>query len=166
MKQLKTWMLLALLLPMMANCSSPPGRYQEATVSTSEGRLCFGVPDTREIRSAPPGIASIGLSAAGQGLYPMWERVFIEEHIPEPSLAPDQCIPYGSGPSPAPPLQAGAYYQVVLSGYTPDSPENGAVGQKRVFSACFHLRQPADGRELKPVVVSCGEVPPSPLPPS
>lgn len=90
----------------------------------------------------------------------------MEEHIPEPSLAPDQCIPYGSGPSPAPPLQTDAYYHVVLFGYTPGNPDSGAVGQKRAFSACFHLRQSADGRESKPVVVTCGEVPPSPLPPS
>ena len=90
----------------------------------------------------------------------------MEEHIPEPALPPDRGIPYGSGPAPAPPLQAGAYYQVVLSGYTPDNPDIGAVGKKRVFKACFHLRQSADGRELNPIVVICGEVPPSSLPPS
>jgi len=97
----------------------------------------------------------------------MWERVFMDEHIPEPALPPDQCIPYGSGPgpAPAPPLQAGTYYQVVLSGYTPDNPDNGAVGKMRVFRACFHLHQSADDRELKPIVVTCGDVPPSSLPP-
>jgi len=162
----QSWLFWAMLLPLVASCSPPPGRYQKATVSTSDGRLCFGIPDTRENRSEPPEIASIGVSAAGQGLYPMWERVFMDEHVPEPALPPDQCMPYGSGPHPAPPLQVGAYYQVVLSGYTPDNPDNGAMGKKRVFKACFHLHQSVDDRELKPIVVTCGDVPPSSLPPS
>lgn len=33
----------------------------------------------------------------------------MEEHISEPALSPEQCIPYDSGPIPAPPLQTGAY---------------------------------------------------------
>jgi len=89
----------------------------------------------------------------------------MDEHIPEPALPPDQCIPYGSGPTTAPPLQVGAYYEVVLSGYKPDSPHNSGVGKMRVFSACFHLHQSVDDRELKPIVVTCGDVPPSSLPP-
>ncbi len=96
----------------------------------------------------------------------MWERVFMDEHIPEPSLPPDQCIPYASGPNPAPPLQVGAYYEVVLSGYTPNSPHNGDVGKMRVFSTCFHLREAIGSSELKPVLLACGTVPTSSLPPS
>lgn len=161
-----SWAVYALLLPLVASCSPPSGRYQKATVNTSGGRLCFGVPDTRGNRSEPPDIDSIAVSAAGQGLYPTWERVFMDEHIPEPSLPPDQCIPYGSGPTPGPQLQVGAYYQVVLSGYTPDSLDDGTSGKLRVFRACFHLGESADGRELKPVVVTCGDVPQSSLPPS
>jgi len=162
----ESWPLWAMLLPLVASCSPPPGRYQKAIVSTADGRLCFGIPDTRENRSEPPEIASIGVSAAGQGLYPMWERVFMDEHVPEPALPPDQCMPYGSGPIAAPPLQMGAYYQVVLSGYTPYNLDDGTAGKLRVFRACFHLRQSADGIELKPILVTCGEVPPSSLPPS
>lgn len=158
--------LCALLLPLVASCSPPPGRYQNATVSASEGRLCFGVPDTRETRSAPPEIASIAVSEVGHGLYPIWERVFREEHIPEPALPASQCIPYASGPTPAPPLQRGTYYEVMLSGYTPGNPENKGEGEKRVFISCFHLRQAADATALVPVTVICGNVPPSSPPPA
>jgi len=149
------WALWAMLLPLVASCSPQPGRYQKATVSTSDGRLCFGVPDTRETRSAPPEIASIGVSAVGQSRYPMWKRIFMEEKRPKRTLPPDQCIPYASGPAPAPPLQGGTYYQVLLSGSTPSGPEKGGAGEKRVFIACFHLRQVTGGPELKPIVVSC-----------
>ncbi len=162
----QSWLFLAMLIPLVASCSPPPGRYQKATVSTSEGKLCFGIPDTRETRSAPPEIVVIGASAAGRGLYPIWERIFREEPSPKHALSPDQCIPYASGPNPAPPLQAGAYYEVVLSGNTPATADSGGVRRTRVFRACFHLGESADGRELKPVVVTCGDVPTSSLPPS
>lgn len=151
----QTWPLWAVLLPLVASCSPPPGRYQQATVSTSDGRLCFGVPDTRETQSAPPEIAAIRVSVAGQSLYPMWQRVFMEDGKPKHTLPPDQCVPYASGPTAAPPLQAGTYYQVLLSGSTPSGAGNGGAGGKRVFIACFHLRQVAKGSELKPVVLSC-----------
>lgn len=149
------WALCALLLPLVASCSPPPGRYQKATVSTSDGRLCFGVPDTRETRSAPPEIAIVSVSEVGRGLYPVWQRRFLDEHLPEPALPPDECVPYGSGPAPFPALQAGTYYQVLLSGYTPGDPHKEGEGEKRVFIACFHLRQATDGSELKPVVLNC-----------
>lgn len=150
-----SWFLCALLTPLLASCSPPSGRYQEATVSTSDGRLCFGVPDTRETRSAPPEIVTIGVSVVGQSRYPMWRRIFMEEKRPKRTLPPDQCIPYASGPTPAPPLQVGTYYQVLLSGSTPSGPEKGGTGRKRVFITCFHLRQATDGSELKPVVLNC-----------
>jgi len=99
------------------------------------------------------------VSEVGHGLYPIWERVFREEHIPEPALPASQCIPYASGPTPAPPLQRGTYYEVMLSGYTPGNPENKGEGEKRVFISCFHLRQAADATALVPVMVICGNVP-------
>lgn len=162
----QAWPLWAVLLPLMASCSSPPGRYQEATVSTPEGRLCFGVPDTRETRSAPPEIAIVSVSEVGLGLYPLWQRRFLEEHLPEPALRPDQCIPYGSGPAPFPALQTGTYYQVLLSGYTPGDPHKEGEGEKRVFISCFHLRQAGDGSGFKPVMVICGKVSASSPPPA
>lgn len=161
-----SWLLCALAVPLLASCSPPPGRYQEATVSTSDGRLCFGVPDTRETRSGPPEIVAIGVSAVGQSLYPMWKRIFMEEKRPKRTLPPDQCIPYASGPAPAPPLQVGTYYQVLLSGTTPGGPDNGGAGEKRVFIACFHLHQAADGSELKPVVLNCYKARRSAAPPA
>lgn len=135
-------------------------------MNNSEGRLCFGVPDTRETRSAPPEIAIVSLSEVGRGLYPLWQRRFLEEHVPEPALPPDKCIPYASGPAPGPALRAGTYYQVLLSGYTPGDPHKKGEGEKRVFTSCFHLREAVDGTGLKPVLVICGKVSASSLPPA
>lgn len=46
--------LLGLLLQMMASCTSPPARYQPATVQDRSGVPCFGVPDSSETRAHPP----------------------------------------------------------------------------------------------------------------
>ncbi len=131
----QSWPLWAMLLPVVASCSPPPRRYQEASVSTSEGRLCYGVADRRETRAAPPEIAIVSMSEVGRGLYPVWQRKFLEEHVREPALPPDKCIPYASGPALVPVLQTGTYYQVLLSEYTPDDPDKEREGEKRVFSA-------------------------------
>lgn len=48
-----------LLLPMMAEGSQPHGTYQRATIQAHDGVPCFGVPDTRETRAAPPIIAGV-----------------------------------------------------------------------------------------------------------
>ena len=162
----QSWLFCALLMPLVASCSPPPGRYQQATVSTSDGRLCFGVPDTRETRSAPPEIVSIAVSEVGHGLYPLWERIFVDESIHELVLPPHQCIPYASVSSAAPPLQVGTYYEVALSGYTPGNPDNEGEGEMRSFISCFHLRQSSDRTRLEPVMVVCGNVPTSSLPAS
>lgn len=86
--------------------------------------------------------------------------------MPDVVLPPHECIPYASGPSAAPPLQVGTYYEVALFGYTPGNPENEGEGEMRSFISCFHLRQSADGTGLVPIMVICGKVPRSSLPPS
>jgi hypothetical protein len=147
--------LLGLLLPMMASCSQPRGTYQRAPIQEREGTLCFGVPDTRETRDAPPLIAGVTVTEVGKGNQPVWQRIFLREGAPEPAMPPDQCLTYGAGKTAAPALGAGKYYQVVLSGYTPGAPGREGEAQKRVFNACFHVEDVAGKGAVKPVVSDC-----------
>lgn len=146
---------LALLLPMMASCSSPSGRYQEAIVQERDGVPCFGVPDTHETRSRPPLVTSVSVTELGKGNSPVWERIFIGPDSTEPALSPEQCILYGEGGTAAFSLQSGVRYQVVISGGTPDMPANEGRAQKRVFGTCFHVVEDASKHLIRPVQEDC-----------
>jgi len=129
--------LLGLLLPMMASCSSPAGRYQQATIQDRGGVPCFGVPDTRETRANAPLITGVSVMEAGTGGAPIWERDFLQSGSAEPPLPPGQCLPYGEGGPPAPALQSGKRYQVELWGRTPGTPGNKDEAQSRWFNGRF-----------------------------
>lgn len=154
----QTVALVILLLPMMAEGSQSQGTYQRATIQGHDGVPCFGVPDTRETRAAPPIIAGVTVTEVGKGHQPVWQRIFLREGSTEPALGPGQCLPYGLDGEPAlgTALRAGKHYSVVVSGYTPGtSGTNGA--EKRVFSACFHMVDLA-GKSMKPVISDCAAV--------
>lgn len=63
--------LLGLLLQMMASCTSPPARYQPATVQDRSGVPCFGVPDSSETRAHPPRITGVSVMEVGSGGTPI-----------------------------------------------------------------------------------------------
>lgn len=105
--------LLGLLLTMLASCSSPPGRNQQAAIHNRDGVPCFGVPDTKETRANPPLITAISVTEIGRGSEPVWERVFLRPGSTEPALHPNQGLTYGQDgePAPAPPLRSGKRYR-------------------------------------------------------
>lgn len=144
-----------LLRPAVASCSSPSGRYQQATIRNHDGVPCFGVPDTHETRSRPPLITSDSVTELGKGNSPVWERIFIGPDSTEPALSPEQCILYGEGGTAALSLQSGVRYQVVISGGTPDTPANEGEAQKRVFGTCFHVVEDASKHLIRPVQEDC-----------
>lgn len=82
----QTVALVFLLLPMMAAGSQPQGTYQRATIQAHDGVPCFGVPDTRETRAAPPIIAGVTVTEVGKGHPPVWQRIFLREGSTEPAL--------------------------------------------------------------------------------
>lgn len=142
----------SLLLPMLASCSSPPGRYQQATIQDRAGIPCFGVPNTRETRANAPIVTVISVLRIGKGAEPVWERVYLRPGSIEPALPPDQCLSYGEGGTPALVLRTGERYEVVISGGTPDS---AGKAEKRVFSACFYMTDDNGKGIVKPVVTDC-----------
>lgn len=146
--------LLGLLLPMLASCSSPPGRYQQAAIHDRDGVPCFGVPDTKETRANPPLITAISVTEIGRGSEPVWERVFLRPGSTEPALHPNQCLTYGQDgePASAPPLRSGKRYQVVISGGTPGEP---GQEQARVFIVCFYMVEAADRSAMRAVPSDC-----------
>lgn len=144
--------LVGLLLPILASCSSPPGRYQRAIIQSRDGVPCFTVPNTRETRAHSPLIAGISVTEVGTSGVVIWERIFLQEGNVEPVLSPDQCLLYGGGGGAAPVLQAGKRYSVEMSGFTSG---NAGEAQKRVFSTCFYMTD-VDGKGIaKPVVTDC-----------
>lgn len=147
--------LLGLLLPMMASCASPPGRYQPATIQDRDGVPCFGVPDTRETRTTAPIIARVSVRASGAGGVPVWEHIFLRSGTSEPALPPSQCLVYGHGDASAPALRAGTRYEVVMSGYTPGTPGKQGEAQKRVFGSCFDVVDVAGKGVITSVVADC-----------
>lgn len=155
MKRLQAWMLSALLLPMMASGSAPPGRYQQATIRDRNGMPCFGVADTREARFDPPLIAGITVMEVGSGGTPIWERVFLRAGTTEPALGPDQCIGYGLGGTPAGSLRMGAHYQVEIWGRTPGTPGNSGEAQSRWYHGCFHVAEVIGKNEIRTAVSDC-----------
>ena len=158
MMRLRLWMvLLGLLLPMVGSCSQPSGTYQRATIRDRDGVPCFGVPNTRETRAAPPLITMVSVGEVGKGNETLWERVFFGPGSVEPAMPPDQCFAYGEGGVPASDaaLRAGKGYEVVISGYTPGTPGNDGEAQKRVFNACFYMVEVAGKGVMKPVVSDC-----------
>ncbi len=161
----RTVALVILLLPMMAEGSQPHGTYQRAKIQAHDGVPCFGVPDTRETRAAPPIIAGVTVAEVGMGHQPVWQRIFLREGSTEPALPPDQCLAYGAGEAAAPTLGVGKRYQVVLSGYTPGTPGREGEAQKRVFNACFHVEEVAGKGVVEPVVSDCATAPSSAPPP-
>jgi len=147
--------LLGLLLPMMASCASPPGRYQSATIQDRDGLPCFGVPDTRETRTTAPIIARVSVRASGAGGVSVWEHIFLQSGTAEPALPPSQCLVYGHGDASAPALRAGTRYEVVMSGYTPGTPGKQGEAQKRVFGSCFDVVDVAGKGVITSVVADC-----------
>lgn len=67
--------LLGLLLTMLASCSSPPGRNQQAAIHNRDGVPCFGVPDTKEARANPPLITAISVTEIGRQRASMGTRL-------------------------------------------------------------------------------------------
>lgn len=146
--------LLGLLLPMMASCSSPAGRYQQATIQSRDGVPCFGVPDTHETRVNAPLVTGVSVMEVGTGGTLLWEHDFLREGTAEPALPPSQCLTYGEGAASAPTLRPGKRYQVEIWGRTPGTPGKKDEAQARVFSACFHMVDVA-GKSMKPVISDC-----------
>ncbi len=161
----QSWPLWAMLLPVVASCSPPPRRYQAASVSTSEGRLCYGVADRRETRAAPPEIAIVSMSEVGRGLYPVWQRKFWKST--SASLRSLLTSAY-----PMPPARHLFRYcrreRTIrcFSLNTRPTTRTKSAREKSVYSVLFYLNQHADDCELKPIVVTSGDVPSSSLPPS
>ncbi|MGB5786959.1 MAG: hypothetical protein WBH11_16405 [Stenotrophomonas geniculata] len=111
--------LLGLLLQMMASCTSPPARYQPATVQDRSGVPCFGVPDSSETRAHPPRITGVSVMEVGSGGTPIWERDSLREGVAEPALQP------------------GKRYQVEMWGHAEG---RGGKAQSRWFNAFFCLQ--------------------------
>lgn len=158
--------LLGLLLPMMASCASPPGRYQPATIQDRAGLPCFGVPDTRETRTHAPIIARVSVKESGAAGVPVWEYTFLRSGTAEPALPPSQCLVYGHGGASAPALRAGTRYEVVMSGYTPGTPGNPGEAQKRVFGSCFEVVDVAGKHVMTSAVSDCAAARASRPPPA
>lgn len=118
MKRLHACMVvMGLLLPGLASCASPAGRYQQAVVQSQRGVACFGLPHTRDGAGQPPTIAGVSVMEVGSGGAPIWERDFVRDGDAESTLPAGQCLRYGDGGSaPAPTLEPGKRYQVELWG--------------------------------------------------
>lgn len=141
-----------LLLPMLASCSSPPGRYQRAIIQDRDGVPCFTVPNTRETRSNAPIITGISVMEIGTGGVPLWMRDFLREGIAEVSLPPNQCLAYGDGGIPAPVLRIGERYQMEMWGHTPG---NRDKAQARLFYGYFCVVNIAGKSVVKAVTSDC-----------
>lgn len=139
---------------MLASCSSPPGRYQQAAIHIRDGVPCFGVPDTKETRVNAPVITGVSVTEPGGNGLPMWEHDFLRDGTGEPTLPPSQCIKYGEGVASVPSLLTGKRYQVVLWGRTPGVPGRKGEADARVFSVCFQMVE-VSGKVIKPVVSDC-----------
>lgn len=118
---MKTLPLLLLVLPITASCNTPSGRYQDGLVKQSNGRPCFTVVDSQEVRESPPELAAIFVyELRGNREENIWEADFTKSATPV-RLSPDSCIPYGtdneSGEANgnAPGLQAGKRYRVSIN---------------------------------------------------
>lgn len=146
--------LLGLLLPMLASCSSPPGRYQQAAIHNRDGVPCFGVPDTKETRGNAPIVTGVSVTEVGSGGAPIWEHDFLRERTNEPALPPNQCLKYGDGAASAPMLRPGKRYQGGIWGRTPGVPGRKGEAEARVFSVCFQMVE-VSGKDIEPVVSDC-----------
>jgi hypothetical protein len=127
-------LLIGVLVPGLASCASPAGRYQQALVKEQQGVPCFGVPAARD-GDAPAKITGVSVMEVGSGGAAIWERDFLRDGQAEPTLAPDQCLRYGDGgTSPPPRLQPGKRYQVELWG---SAPAKRGAPQSRWFNGYF-----------------------------
>lgn len=127
-------LLIGVLVPGLASCASPAGRYQQALVKEQQGAPCFGVPAIRT-GDAPAKITGVSVMEVGSGGAAIWERDFLRDGQPEPTLAPDQCLRYGDGgTSPPPRLQPGKRYQVEMWG---SAPAQRGAPQSRWFNGYF-----------------------------
>lgn len=154
-----------MLLPMMASCSAPPGRYQQATIRDRDGVPCFSVADTPEARANAPLIAGITVMEMGTGGTPIWERIFLRARTTEPALGPDQCIGYGLGGTPAGFLRMGTHYQVEIWGRTPGTPGNVGEAQSRWYQGCFYIAEVIGKYEIRTVESNCSTARSSGSPP-
>jgi len=127
-------LLIGVLVPGLASCASPAGRYQQALVKAQQGVPCFGVPAARD-GDAPATITGVSVMEVGSGGAAIWERDFLRDGQAEPTLAPDQCLRYGDGgTSPPPRLQPGKRYQAELWG---SAPATRGAPQSRWFNGYF-----------------------------
>lgn len=147
-------MLTALLLPMMASGSAPPGRYQQATIRDLDGMPCFGVPDTKETCVNAPIVTGVSVTEVGSGGAPIWEHDFLREGANEPSLPPNQCLKYGDGGASVPMLRPGKRYKGEIWDRTPGIPGRKGEAQARAFSVCSQMVE-VSGKVIKPVVADC-----------
>lgn len=118
---MKALPLLLLVLPVTASCNTPPGRYQDGLVKQSDGRPCFTVADSQEVRGTPPELAAIYVyELQGDKAQNIWAADFTKSTTPI-RLTPDTCIGYGvEGLSDdvrgnPPELQVGKRYSVSIN---------------------------------------------------
>jgi len=81
-------LLIGVLVPGLASCDSPAGRYQQALVNAQQGVPWFGVPAARD-GDAPATITGVSVMEVGSGGAAIWERDFLRDGQAEPTLAPD-----------------------------------------------------------------------------
>ena len=138
--------LLLAFIPLSANCSSPPDRYQGAIIHARNGLPCFGVKDSNEARTDPPEIAGVRVSERRvDGAALIWEISYVESAGSGPRLEPGDCIVFGQGSSIVPRLNAGSRYRVAMLG---DVEQDDGQAEVRWYTAYFCMVE--KGGSLEP----------------
>lgn len=146
---LRQIMLLSAFVPISANCSSPPDRYQGAVVHSRGALPCFGINDTDEARTTPPEIAGVRVTERNAGgTFLVWEVSYVEPAGSGPRLRPGDCIAFGEGGSAAPRLKAGSRYRVAILG---DMERRDGQAEVRWYTAYFCMME--KGGSLEPLQV-------------
>lgn len=131
--------LLSAFVPLSANCSSPPDRYQDAVVHARSALPCFGINDTDEARATPPEIAGVRVTERHAGRTSLvWEVSYMDATGSGPRLTPGDCIVFGEGGSIAPRLNAGSRYRVAMLG---DVERKDGQAEVRWYTAYFCMME-------------------------
>lgn len=145
-----------LAMPLSACAFSPPGRYQPVVIEDHAGVPCFGIGDTREARRNGPVIATVLVTSVASKQAPLWKVTFAPEGANQRALPAGKCIAYGAeGSEPAPALERGEHYSVVMLGdiLEPDKP-----AQTRWYSGNFCIVDVQGRPQVKQVPVEDGTV--------